>query len=236
MDRAVEWRVIKSNPASSIKRPKIQEASTKVYNSNEVLALLSALEGEPEHWRIMITLAITTGLRRGEILALEWKHLNFDEGYIDVVQSLSYVKKKHLIKMPKNKSSIRKVSIPSNLLLELNCFKEKSQEQRQQLGELWEGGDHFFVFTSWNGKPYYPTAPGTWLRRFLKRKKLSPIRFHDLRHTSATMLINQGVHAKTIANRLGHADIRTTMNTYGHALQSVDQAAANTFNSILIKR
>lgn len=105
---------------------------------------------------------------------------------------------------------------------------------KERAGDKWEGSnEHFFVFSTWNGKSYYHTSHGTWLRRFLKRKKLKPIRFHDLRHTSATLLINKGVHAKTISNRLGHADIRTTMNIYGHALQSADQLAANTLNSIL---
>ncbi|WP_083938198.1 site-specific integrase [Paenibacillus daejeonensis] len=79
-----------------------------------------------------------------------------------------------------------------------------------------------------SGKPFYYTAPGKWLTRFIKRHELKPIRFHDLRHTLATLLINQGVHAKIIASRLGHADIRTTMDIYGHALKSADQAAADT--------
>ncbi|NBD27011.1 site-specific integrase [Paenibacillus glycinis] len=232
-DRAVEWRIIKINPVEAIKRPKISKTNVDVYNESEVSTLLQAIINEPIQWRLMITLALTTGLRRGELLALEWKHLNLHEGVIDVKQSLTYVKGKHIIKPPKTKSSIRKVSIPEALIQDLMQFHAKAHHERIQLDDLWEGGEHFFIFSSWHGKPYYHTVPGTWLRRFLKRKKLKPIRFHDLRHTSATLLINQGVHAKTIAGRLGHADIRTTMNIYGHSLLSADHLAANTFNAIL---
>nr|MBC9201062.1 site-specific integrase [Paenibacillus sp. PL91] len=156
-----------------------------------------------------------------------------DEAFIEVVQSLSYVNGKNIIKVPKTKNSIRKVSIPVALLPDLIQYRNNSILSKEIASDNWAEKDHFFVFSTWDGKPYFHTVPGTWLRRFLKRKKLKPIRFHDLRHTSATLLINQGVHAKTISSRLGHADIRTTMNTYGHALQSADHAAANTFNSIL---
>lgn len=232
-DRAVEWRVIKESPVQAIKRPKVAKTNVDVYCESEVSELLEALSNEPIHWKLMIKLALTTGLRRGEILALEWKNVNLEQRLIEVNQSLTYVKGKNIIKSPKTKNSIRRVSIPEVLVEDLKRYKAQCIREREQMAECWAGGDHFFVFSAWNGKPYYHTAPGTWLRRFLKRKKLKPIRFHDLRHTSATLLINQGVHAKTIAGRLGHADIRTTMNIYGHALLDADQVAAKSLNAIL---
>ncbi|MFG0217227.1 site-specific integrase [Brevibacillus porteri] len=83
-----------------------------------------------------------------------------------------------------------------------------------------------------NEKPLYPSSVKTWWSRFTKRHNLKYIRFHDLRHTSATLLINKGVHAKIISERLGHANILTTMNVYGHALRSADQEAAKHFDSL----
>ncbi|MET3846940.1 site-specific integrase [Paenibacillus sp. OAE614] len=234
LDRAVEWKIIKDNPVSSVKRPKISTSNIEVYNEDEVTLLIKALNDEPIHWRIMIILALTTGLRRGELLALEWQHINLEDGVIDVRQSLSYVNGENVIKMPKTRNSIRKVSVPNGLINDLKEYQNHANLIKEQAGDKWEGmNNHFFVFSTWNGKPYYHTVPGTWLRRFIKRKKLKPIRFHDLRHTSATLLINQGIHAKTISSRLGHADIRTTMNIYGHALQSADKLAANAFNTII---
>jgi integrase len=171
-----------------------------------------------------------------ELLALEWKHIDLEKCTIDVKQSLSYVNGQNIIKEPKTKNSIRKVSVPASLIADLKEYGLHCRKEKLKAGDLWGGGERFFVFSSWNGKPYYHTVPGTWLRRFIKRNNLKPIRFHDLRHTSATLLINQGVHAKTISARLGHADIRTTMNIYGHALQAADHAAADTFNSLLQTR
>jgi len=193
-ERAVEWKIIKSNPVSSVKRPKISSSRVEVYTEAEVSELLKALHNEAQHWRIMISLALTTGLRRGELLALEWDHINLEEGIIEVNQSLSYVNGENIIKPPKTKSSVRKVSIPEALIRDLIEYQKQTISSKKNLADKWEGHpDHFFVFSSWNGKPYYHTVPGTWFRRFLKRNNLKPIRFHDLRHTSATLLINQGV-------------------------------------------
>nr|MBC9201053.1 site-specific integrase [Paenibacillus sp. PL91] len=119
LDRAVEWRILKSNPVAATKRPKVARLTVDVYDEVEVSELLNGLSNEAEHWRIMITMAITTGLRRGELLALEWKHINIDEGFIEVLQSLNYVNGQNIIKPPKTKNSIRKVSVPKALLPDL---------------------------------------------------------------------------------------------------------------------
>jgi integrase len=235
-ERAVRWRVIKDNPVSAIKRPKIAQRKIEVYDEQEAEKLFEALEREPIHWRIMITLALTTGLRRGELQALEWKHVNIELCEIEVVQALSHANGVNHIKQPKTEHSIRKVSIPESLLPDLREYYQHCSEHKRLIGELWEAGDRFFVFFSEAGKPFYHTAPGRWFSRFSRRTKLRKIRFHDLRHTSATLLINMGVHAKIISSRLGHADIRTTMNTYGHALRRADQAAGNAFNTLLQTR
>lgn len=181
----------------------------------------------------MISLALTTGLRRGELLGLEWKYVNFENGTIDVRQSLTFVKELgYLVKEPKTKNSVRIVSIPPSLIPDLKALKIESSKDRMKSEELWEGGDRFFVFSSWNGKPLYPSSVKTWWSRFTKRHNLKYIRFHDLRHTSVTLLINKGVHAKIISERLGHANILTTMNIYGHALRSADLEAAKHFDSL----
>jgi integrase len=88
------------------------------------------------------------------------------------------------------------------------------------------------LFSDYTGKPLHPSSVNTWWKRFIKRRGLDYINPHALRHTSATLLINQGVHAKIISSRLGHADIKTTMNIYGHALQTADQTAATKFDNL----
>lgn len=232
--RAMEWKIINENPVSHVKRPRItQQKEIQVYSEEEVTKLLKTLENELIHWRVMVTLALTTGMRRGELLALEWKHIHLEDGIIEVVQSMSCLNGKAVIKKPKTKKSTRKVSIPSSMISDLKHYYLQCKKERLKLGIACDEDNPFFVFSSEKGKPFYYTVPTTWLKRFFKRTKLRPIRFHDLRHTAATLLINQGVHAKIIAERLGHTDIRTTMNIYGHSLQTADQAAANTLDELL---
>jgi integrase len=194
--------------------------------------LLVLLDNEAIHWRIMVTLALTTGLRRGELLGLDWKSVDLDKGTIDVRQALTFSKNGYKLKEPKTKNSIRKVTLPGSLIPDLKSFKIYCNKQRMKSADMWEGGENFFLFTFWNGKPLNPYSVGTWWRRFSANNKLKYIRFHDLRHTSATLLLNQGVHAKIISSRLGHANIATTLNIYAHALQEADQAAADKLDSL----
>lgn len=231
-NRAVEWQLIKNNPMENIKKPKRIQKETSVYDGAEAELLMSCLQKEDIMWNILIKLAITTGLRRGELLGSEWKHVNLEKGTLQVKQAITYVNQKHIIREPKTKNSIRTVSLPEALINELKKYKSIWNKNRLKTSELWEGGEYQFLFTSWNGKPLHPSSVTTWWRRFVNRHQLRYIRFHDLRHTSATLLINSGVHAKIISSRLGHADIRTTMNIYGHALQEADREATKHFDKL----
>lgn len=232
-NRAVEWRLIKNNPVAAVKKPKVERKEMKVYDEKTTRMLFEALEGETLQWRVMITLALTTGLRKGELLGLEWKHFDLESGTLEVRQSLSFTRGGgYHLKEPKTRNSIRKLSLPKSIISDLKTYRHQCNKERMQTAELWEGGKNFFVFTTWHGKPLNPYSVRTWWVRFLKRHSLPFIRFHDLRHTSATLLINQGIHAKIISSRLGHANILTTMNIYGHALQEADQIAANSFDAL----
>lgn len=233
--RATEWKIIKTNPLADIKRPKVIQKEFEVYDENEVQKLLAALATEPILWQVMITLAITTGLRRGELLGLDWnKHIDLESGIIEVKQTISsMVNGEPIITEPKTKKSKRKVSLPDAMTERLKEYYLHARKLRFQMGDLWRGGDHFFVFCHPDGKPFYPETPYLHFRSFLKKHGLRYTTFHSLRHLSATILINQGVHAKIISERLGHSNINTTMNVYGHALRSADKEAASKFDVIL---
>ncbi|PPA83846.1 hypothetical protein C4A75_14090 [Brevibacillus laterosporus] len=181
----------------------------------------------------MITLALTTGLRRRELVALEWKHIDLETGTIEVKQSISSsVNGSAIITEPKTNKSKRKVNLPDSVCHQLKEYNLHCRKEKLRLYDSWKGGNRFFVFFNAEGKSFYPESPYLWFRTFLKKHHLRYIRFHDLRHTTATILINQGVHAKLISERLGHPSISTTMNVYGHALQSADEEATNKFESI----
>jgi integrase len=239
-NRAVDWKIIKANPMEAMKKPKVETKEVNVYDPDEAIALFTALESEPLRWRVMISLALTTGLRRGELLGLEWNNVKFedDQCTISVKQTLAFLKDGGFtVKDPKTKGSKREVSVPPSLIADLKALKLQAGKNRLGSGDLWEGGDRFFLFSAWeSGKPLNPSSVKTWWTRFIKRNKLKYITFHSLRHTSATLLINEGVHAKIISERLGHSNIMTTMNIYGHVLRKADQEAANKFDNILKPR
>ncbi|MBO1515674.1 tyrosine-type recombinase/integrase [Metabacillus bambusae] len=238
-ERAVEWQIIKNNPVKNVKKPKVsteRDVHVNVYDELEVESLFLAARDEQIHWRIFLTLALAAGLRRSENLGLEWPKVDLEKGTIEITQVI--VKGTHgsLIKGPKSKNSKRLVSLPSSVVEELRLFKLHWNKEKIQMGDDWIEHEHKWLFCNEDGTHFYPTTPTTWWRRFTKRAGVRFIRLHDLRHTSATLLINQGVHAKIISDRLGHSDIRITMNTYGHALQKADQEAANKLNDIFTKK
>ncbi|HDT6574873.1 TPA: site-specific integrase [Bacillus cereus] len=232
--RAVEWEFIKTNPMEPVPKLKAKPSSVQVYNLEQVQRMMGKLKDEKMSWRVLIMLAITCGLRRGELLGLEWKHVNFKEETLYINQNVQYLKGEgFIIKEPKTKNSVRKVAIPVNLIPILKEYKKVKMEEKELIDERWEGGEHEFLFSAWNGKPLNPSSVGTYWRRFIKKNELPYVPFHGLRHTSATLLINKGVHMKTISARLGHASISTSMNIYGHALLDADKASANHFVEIV---
>ncbi|MEH7493593.1 tyrosine-type recombinase/integrase [Neobacillus niacini] len=235
LSRATEWKLIKENPASSIKQPKVKSKKSDVYSSVELNELISLLDKYPFHWRVLVLLAITTGARQGEIAGLEWKHIDFDKKTILIEQSITDATGVGVkVKTTKNERN-RVVSLPVYLLQMLVKLNSQRTREKEQMGDHWEWDDHFFIFGNEFGKPIRPDSISQWWRRFLEKNKIKKIRFHDLRHSSATLLINEGVHAKVISERLGHADISTTMNIYGHVLSEADQAAASHFDSLFKK-
>lgn len=231
--RAVEWKVIKENPVASIKKPKVESKKAKVYSEEQVGILMGCIANEDSKWQMIITLAISTGMRRGEILGLEWNHLDLEKGKIHIQQSLTHTKETgYIFKEPKTKNSIRNISLSSSVTEQLRQYKLYKNKQKLRLGDKWNGNERNLLFSTWDGQPMYPSSITSWWRKRLKMYGLPQITFHELRHTSATLLINEGVHMKTISARLGHSKIGITMDLYGHALDSADEAAANKFDHL----
>lgn len=229
---AVQWQLISSSPCDRVKPPKVTKHQAKVLNEEQVKIMVNCLASEPLKYQTIIIVAITTGMRLGEIVGLKWSDIDFDTNILTVNRTNQIIKNKGIIsKSPKNDSSARSLALPNRTIELLKKYKKEQNKQRLLLGELWNDND--WIFTTWNGTAMYPTTPSKWFREFLKRNELPHIPFHGLRHTSATLLIAQGAPLKNISSRLGHSDIRTTGNIYGHALQSVDRKLADTMDNIL---
>lgn len=228
---AVEWQVIPYNPAKRVKPPKVIKTQGKYYDEEQTAALLQAAENEAFDYRVILVLAISTGLRRGELMGLEWSDIDFEKLTLTVRQVSQYIPGKGIFtKEPKNETSKRTVSLPLSVVSLVKEYRKEWAENRIRIADLWQGSDRLFV--TWDGKPMHPDTISKWFPKFLKRHGLPPLPFHGLRHTAATLLIKEGLHAKTISSRLGHSNINTTMNIYGHALKSADKEAADKIDHI----
>jgi integrase len=229
---ALQWQIINNNPCSRVKPPNVDHQPYELLSEEDIAKMIQALQLEPLKYRMVIMLAIDSGLRLGELMGLKWGDIDVDKATLNVTKSNQALKGKGIFtKDPKNKSSIRRIALSGSLIILLKQYHTWQLEQKFMLANKWV--DENWLFTKWNGKPMYPTTPSQWFRKFLKRHALSHMPFHALRHLSATLLIGLGVPLKNVSSRLGHADIRTTANIYGTALQSVDRQAADKMDQYL---
>lgn len=240
---AVEIKFLENSPLEGVKKPSVDYKESAVYDLEETTKLIQALETETHvpHWQIIVKLAITTGMRRSELFGLEFKHIDLNQRIIHVRQALTYSKEKgyqiHEIKKGSRNSKRRDIVLSDALIEPIKMLKIQRKQERFAIKDedKWRKGKHNFILCNEYGKPYNPESLKNWWTRFIKRHKLKYINIHALRHTSATLLINQGVHAKIISERLGHSDIKTTMNIYGHALKQADEIATQKLDDALFK-
>lgn len=196
----------------------------------------------PEQIKVLFNLAIYGGLRKGELLALEWQDIDFENSTVSITKSTAVVHGEQVIKEPKTKNSKRVVSLPNWLIQRIRMLKVERTKYRLSVGDYWQGADWLFIQDNGRQMSYYtPYAAfrDTIVRHNKDKKpsqKLPLISFHGLRHTSATLLIAGKQDAKTVAARLGHAQTSTTMNIYVHALKEADKAAADAIEGVLKKQ
>lgn len=195
----------------------------------------------PEQIRVLFNLAIYGGLRKGELLALEWSDINFDNDTVTISKAVSVVAGQQITKEPKTKTSRRTVSIPHFLTQRIKALKVDRLKYRLSLGDYWQGAEWLFIQD--NGKQMSYSTPYSAFQDTITRynagkkpdKQLPAIPFHGLRHTSATLLIASKQDVRTVSSRLGHAQASTTMNIYAHALQETDRKAVNALENMLVK-
>lgn len=234
MNVAVEWNLIEESPCKNIKLPKLKYEEGKAYSEEQVKLLFERLNNrETAEKRLLVELAVVSAARQGELVAIEEKHLNVENNTLLIEQALVNLTGDGIIVKETKGKRKRVVTIPSNIMNDLVTLAAVKKYQLEEAGDerVWEG--HTFLFLNDFGKPYRPDSISQWWDRFMKKNPDLPrIRFHDLRHTSATLLIHAGEHPKVIQSRLGHSNITTTMNTYGHLLQETDQRASSHFDKL----
>ena len=231
-ETAVKWQVLYVNPCSRVETPKIDKKEARYLDEYQAMDLLNYLESEPLQYKVMITLLLYSGMRRGELCGLEWNDIDFDNCMVDINKSSLYTKAKGTYEdETKNKSSNRVIKIPPFVVQLLSEHRKTQLIERFRLGDQWTDSNK--LFTQWNGLPINPTTVSKWFSKFVKKNNLSDVTIHSLRHTNATLMIANGVDLRTVSKRLGHAQMSTTTDIYTHAIKTADERAADTLGDIL---
>jgi integrase len=220
---ATKWGNIKRNVVALVDAPKVPPSEAAVLQTAEIPQMFAALRG-----RIYFPLAVValgTGMRRGELLALRWSDVDLDAGRIAVERSLEQTDKHGLrIKAPKSARSRRSISLSPAVVSELRTHWKAQQEQRLALG-LGKSPADALVFAKYDGAPLVPNQFTHAFVKALKAAGLPHVTLHTLRHTHASQLIASGMDILTVSRRLGHASPTITLSVYGHLLTSEDRAA-----------
>lgn len=231
LDLAVKQKILKSNPLLSVEfSNKADKPKRTFLNLNELDTILQALTGTRYYFAFLI--GIHTGMRRGEILALTWDDIDFERNLIKINKQLIYKKGGSIeITSLKTENSVREILMPTLLAKELLAEKERQDQTANYYGNNYYKGLNF-VCCSTDG---YPIIPQTITTRTVSlSKKLGiPFRFHDLRHSHASLLLEADVNLKVIQDRLGHAEIRTTLNIYSHVSNNLEIDSIEKFNQLI---
>lgn len=187
----------------------------KALSRGEAERFLQAVEGE--RYALLYRIAVTAGLRQGEILGLRWIDVDFDDGVIRIRRQLQRVEGVQVLRDLKTVESRRTIPMPQNILDALKRHQVSQKEERLQAGGRWQGERWQLVFMTPNGTPIDDANLRKDFRKRLEQAGLEPMRFHDLRHSAASFMAAQGVHVKEAQHILGHSQVTTTMQVYTHA-------------------
>ena len=219
---AAKWHAIKHNVVALVDSPKVPPTEAAVLQATEIPQMFAALRGR-EFYPIAV-LALGTGLRRGELLALRWQDVDLDGGSLRVERSLEETGKGLRFKAPKSARSRRTISLAPAVISELRDHWRAQQKQRLALG-LGKAPAEGLVFAKYDGAPFSPDRLSGDFARATNGAGLPHVTLHTLRHTHASQLIAAGVDILTISRRLGHHSAALTLTVYGHLLASEDRAA-----------
>lgn len=228
LGQAVDDGLIPRNPAASVKAPRPRREEMRPLDREQVRALFDAVKGH--RFEALYILAVTAGLRQGELLALRWEDVDLDAGVLRVRRTLSEARSGRIFEAPKSGKG-RSVRLSQTAIDALRKHRTRQLEERMRC-PVWQ--EHGLVFPSRVGTPLGARRLQRHFKTVLERAGLpQATRFHDLRHTCATLLLRQGVHVKYVSELLGHADISLTLNVYSHVLPDMGDVAAGAMDAAL---
>lgn len=234
LDYACKVDGLPRNPAKLVDLPRQKKTEMRALSREEAAKLIEVARADPNG--LVIVFALATGMRPSEYCALRWSDLDFDAGTAAVRRSVTRLTAGWQFDEPKTSRSKRVVPLPGSLVLSLRSYRKSQLEDRLKVARAYQ--DHDLVFATEIGTPLDARNLGRrHLKRLLRDAGLPEhFRLYDLRHTAATLLIESGIGSRTVADRLGHADVSMTLGTYTHVTTTMQERATERLDELLFQR
>jgi integrase len=230
LEHAVREEEIPRNVARNVRTGTPRPRRFNPLTADEARLFLAAAHGHRH--ATLFELALRTGLRKGELLGLRWEDLDLDSATASIRRTLQRTNSRGLATLPtKTISSERRIALPASCVTSLRAHRERQARERDRTGSVWQGSGH--VFTRPDGHPIEPATLTRHFNALLREARLRPIRFHDLRHSTATLLLEQGVELVVIKELLGHAHIGVTATVYAHVRLRLQRQAIDLLSHAL---
>ncbi|WP_034757683.1 site-specific integrase [Rossellomorea vietnamensis] len=229
MDYAVDLEIVQKNPFKNVKVIKNKKSKFNTWSFEELQKFLRFVKKHDEWYYSVFYVAAYTGMRKGEVLGLKKSAIDFDKQILHVISSVSETKEEGVqVGDLKTPSSRRVVSLDEFTMNIIKQIINKNNILKMKLGPAYEDDD--LIFCHPDGKVFRPSSLNRPMKAFIERSGVPKIRFHDLRHTHATLLLELGVNPKVVADRLGHASVKETLDTYSHVSLSMQGNVAELFS------
>lgn len=228
-EKAVDWEILQKNAMKKVKKPKVPRRRPKVVDNAGFDLLLKRLSSS--HYYPFIILASATGMRRGELCALQWSDIDFEAATLEVSKSLEETKASGIRVKSTKSGEARRFSIPSDVLEVLRDYKHDQDHQRELYGNTYAKLD--LIFCRPDGAYLSPKSLGSRVNKLIKSAGLPGISLHSLRHSHASQLLSQGAPITSVSERLGHASPNITLSIYSHALPADNAATAKLWNDAM---
>ena len=231
LEDAVRWGHLARNPVSLATAPQPRTPEMKVWTPEQLRAFVDHARSD----RLFAAwlLIVTTGMRRGEVLGLSWDHIDLSHGRLSVVRNLTVVRYERVeFSEPKTAKGRRSIALDGTTVAALKAHRKRQQEEQLTAGALWQNSG--LVFCREDGTLIHPQRFTGWFRILGRDAELPRIRLHDLRHSYATAALSAGIPAKVVSERLGHASIAITLDTYSHVNPAMQEEAADTVARLIL--
>ena len=234
LDYAIKMDMLKDNPCRRVTIPKGSKKKRHILTMEETQHFFKLLDDHaPLKWKAFFVLVIYSGMRRGEMLGLEWHDIDLKTGMIHIERTSNYTKARGIYTdTPKTENSVRFIKVPMNVIAVLEEYRDWQTKESQRLGSKWVETDR--LFTKWNGSPMNLQTPYGWLKEFCEEHDFPFYGIHQFRHLHTSLLIGAGIDPTTVSGVLGHAQVSTTLNLYSHMFRENQvkacDAVANALN------